>query len=353
MLVRNLRRLGIISAMLAVASFPASSREGETSILGIHLAMSPELSFREQHINQTILNSLLLEASRVPDVAQCGLSHPYQVDYVFGDFAVTVRHINPAMHVKCLRGVVRYLLRDDIAEADFIAARAFETRMAREWVELDPKYPEREDHAAERMAFLAIYRKYSPLYQLHSVDADAIAAVTFDEFSSWLGRNRKEGRFTFNGPKRLLEALELPVPDPMILQPVTSLISSRTPAGILFFDGERVGVPALIALFLGHDETLAIDEKARRRFACNQQDPSDLGDGYGAIARASCGTYDYFGDVWFTLALRKAESASYPDFCRQVLELSHDADIATVMRFSPDGSKGLYDLLPPACQTSE
>jgi hypothetical protein len=353
MLIRNLRRLAVIGVLLALASNPALSREGGTSILGIHLATSPELSLREQHINQSILNSLLLAARRLPDVAPCQLDHPYQIDYVFGDFAVVVGHLNPAMHVKCLRGVVRYLLREDIAEVDFLAARAFEARLEPEWIRRDPKNPKHQESAAERLAFLAIYQKYSPLHQLHSVDTDAIAGRSFDDFTLWLESSRKAARFTFFGPRALLAALELPVPDPMVLQPVTSLASPRSPERVLFFDGERVEVPALIMLFLARDGTRFLDNKIKQRFACNQEDAFDLGDGFSAIARASCSSSDYFGDIWLRLALRKGESASYPDFCRQVHELSRDTDIATIARFSPDGSKGLYVLLPPTCKASE
>ncbi|MBR0959868.1 hypothetical protein [Bradyrhizobium japonicum] len=353
MSILNLRGLGVIGILLALASLPASSQEAETRILGIHLAMSPELSLYDQHINQEILDALLLNARRLPDVAPCELSRPYQIDYVFGDFAVTLRHFSPDMLVKCLRGVIRYVLHEDIAEVDFLAARALQARLAREYLTLDAKNPQRADRVAERMALLSIYRKHSPLHQLLSVDANAIAMLSFDEFSLWLERNRKAGRFTFRGPKRLLEALDLPVPDPMVLQPITSLASPRMPAGVLAVNSEPVGIAALIALFLGHDETLSIDEKAKRRFACNQNEPSKLGDSYDAIASASCRTYDHFGDIWFTMPLRRAESASYSEFCRQVLELSRDEDIATVARFSPDGSKGLYVLVPPACKATD
>lgn len=279
-------------------------------MLLIHVATSPEISLREQHINQTILSSLLLVAGRIPDVAPCGLSRPFQIEYAFGEFAVSVRHFNPAMHVKCLRGVVRYLLHEEIAEADFVSARDFASRMARGWFEPDPKNSERAKDAAERLALLAIYRKYSPLHQLHSVDADVIAALSFDDFALWLERNRKAARITFEGPKALLDALDLPVPDPMVFQPITSLTSPRMPSGVLFFDGERVGVPALIMLLLRHDGMRYLDDRVKRRFACDQDDRSDLGDGYGAIARGLCSSSNYFGDVWLTLALRKAESAT-------------------------------------------
>ncbi|WP_340672447.1 hypothetical protein [Bradyrhizobium ottawaense] len=353
MSIADLRGLGVIGILLALASLPASSQEVKTSILGIHAVRSPELSLFDQHINQKILDRLLLNARRLPDVAPCDLSQPYQSVYVFGDFALTVRHFDPAVHLKCLRGVVRYVLREDLAEVDFLAARAFQARMQRESFTLDANDPERADQVAERKALLSIYRKHSPLHQLHSVDANAISMLSFDEFSLWLERSRKAGRFTFRGPRRLLEALDLPVPDPMVLQPIGLPESPRMPAGVLPFDGEAVGIAALIALFLGHDETFSIDQKAKRRFACNQDGPSHLGDGYDAVARASCRTYDHFGDIWFTMPLRKAESAPYSEFCRQVLELSRDEDIATVARFSPDGSKGLYVLVPPACKAPD
>ncbi len=340
----------MVSLLLALTSGSVSSRESDKSMLGIHLEKSPELSFREQHINQIILNSLLsFAAPRLPDVAPCSLSQPFAIDFVFGDFAVTARHLSLARRVKCLRGVVNYLLHENIAEADFVAARAAEARTAREWFEPDPKDSRKAEEAVQRLALLEIYQKHSPLHQLHSVDGDAIAAVSFDDFSFWLERSRKAARFSFYGPDALLEALELPVPDRMVLRPVISLASSRVPPGELFFDGERFKVPALIMLFLGHDPMERSDGKTVQRFACNQRIPFDLGDGYNAIARAWCRTSYLFGDVWLTLTLGKTESASYSDFCRQVRELSHDEDLATDVRFSPDGSKGFYVLLPPAC----
>ncbi|EJN13438.1 hypothetical protein PMI42_03294 [Bradyrhizobium sp. YR681] len=354
MLIRKLACVGLVGMLLALTSRPASSRDGtHDGLLIVSLAMSPEISLREQYINQSILSSMVLGTRRLPDVATCDLHLLIQLEFVFGEFGLAGRHENPAMLVKCLRAAVNYLLREDVAESDFIAARAFEARMSREWSEPNPKDLHRADGAAERLALLAIYRKHSPLHQMHSIDADAIAATSFDDFTRWLERNRRLGRFTLHGSKRLLEALELPVPDPMVLRLVTSLASPRTPAGVLTFDGDRVGVPALIALFLAKQGSSIVDERVKRRFACNKQDPAALGDGYGAIARASCQTSDKFGEIWLTLAFGKVESASYSEFCRQVLELSRDEDIATTARFSPDGPKGLYVLLPPACKASD
>lgn len=255
------------------------------------------------------------------------------------------------MQVKCLRGVVRYLLREDIAEADFVAARDWEARMAPAWIKPKPNDPERAQDEAERLAFLAIYRRNSPLYQLHSVDLDTIAATSLDDFTLWMERNRKAARFSFEGPRGLMEALGLPVPDPMVLQPVASLESSRVPAGILFFDDERVEVPALITLFLGHTHTKApLDDEVRKHFACGSGGPPDLGEGYSAVGRASCRIENQFGEVWFELALKRAEGASTTEFCRQVRALSRDDDMTTAVRFSPDGSQGFYILLPQACE---
>jgi hypothetical protein len=353
MLLKNFRRLVVIILLLVLTGRPASSQNGETSTLSVRLAMSPDISIREQHINQTILRSLVLRARQFPDVAPCDLHDLFQIDFAFGEFGLGVRHENSAMRVKCLRAVVRYLLREDVAESDFIAARTFEARILRELYELNPKNPMGTNTAAQRLALLKIYRKHSPLHQMHSVDADAVAAVSFDEFNDWLKRNRKSGRVVFYGSRRLLEELELPVPDPMVIELVPSLASPRMPGGVLAFDGEDVGVPGLIALFLGKQGSSIIDDKVKRRFACNRQERPNLGDGYAAIARSSCLTSDEFGDVWLTLALRKAEGTSCSEFCRQVIELSRDDDIATTARFSPDGSNGLYVLLPPACNPPE
>jgi hypothetical protein len=274
------------------------------------------------------------------------------LDPQFGDFAVSLQHLSSARRVACLRGVIRYLLHENIAEADFIRARASLISFTREWSEPNPKDPKEADEAAKRLAFLEIYRKYSPLHQLHSVDADAISDVSFDDFNLWLERNRRAKRFTFFGDTLLLEALDLPVPDPMVLRPVVSLQSSRVLAGLLSFDAERFNVPALIMVYLGHDNS-TIDKKAEERFACNGNERSDLGDGYAAIARASCTTYRYFGDIWFSLALRKSDDASLREFCKQVQELTRDVDLATVVHFSPEGSKGFYVVVPPACKAPE
>jgi hypothetical protein len=51
-----------------------------------------------------------------------------------------------------------------------------------------------------------------------------------------------------------------------------------------------------------------------------------------------------------SLAVAKSADASYKDFCREVQELTRDADVAAMVRGSPEASKGLYILLPTKCE---
>ena len=71
----------------------------------------------------------------------------------------------------------------------------------------------------------------------------------------------------------------------------------------------------------------------------------------GAITRVFCDTSLLFGDLWLAFAVAKSADASYQDFCRQVQQLTKDADVAALVRGSLEGSKGLYILLPPQCET--
>ncbi|MDE2377291.1 hypothetical protein [Bradyrhizobium sp.] len=121
MLLRNVWRFGVIGLLLAVASNPASSREGETSMLVIRVAMSPELSIRDQHIDLTILKSFVLSANRLPDVAPCKLSLPFQIEYVFGEFAVTVRHPKPKRMREQLSGIPHAQQWDRIKHLPFVS----------------------------------------------------------------------------------------------------------------------------------------------------------------------------------------------------------------------------------------
>jgi len=92
-----------------------------------------------------------------------------------------------------------------------------------------------------------------------------------------------------------------------------------------------------------------LDPQIAGRLACDTSKPSRLGAGStGTITRVFCDTSFLFGDVWLALAVAKAADASYQDF-REVQELTKDADVAALVRRSPEGSKGLYILLPTKC----
>ena len=85
-------------------------------------------------------------------------------------------------------------------------------------------------------------------------------------------------------------------------------------------------------------------------------DPPHFGDfsTSDTIASVLCDTYKMLNDeVWAFFFVQKANGASYQDFCRQVQALTNDTDIATAVRFSLEGTKGLYILLPPRCGAQE
>ncbi|MGA2289430.1 hypothetical protein [Bradyrhizobium sp.] len=326
----------------------------EQSEIGFHLAMPEGVSIREQYLYQEILATLLNKgAGQPPSVSPC--ARKVLPEELFGDFSLTISHPSLAMRLDCLRGVVGYILRQPVTELDFLAAREDQAKWTEIWTGASRGGSSLDQWAAETWAFRLIYQKYSPLYQIHSIGPNDFSDLAFDEFDRWLRRSREKKLITFMGRSSLLESLDLAVPDPMVLQPVTSLKSPRVPAGVLYFDGERFGLSALIMLSVDAEDPDPIDPKIHRRLSCNRSEPSPLGDsGPGsAIAGVYCDTAYWHGDVWLGLAARKSDGSSYQEFCRQVQELTKDADVAAVVHGSPEGSKGLYVLLPPACKTPE
>ena len=319
------------------------SPASEMTWIGYHVAMLEGVSFREQHLHQEALAALLMnDASELPGVRPCGLKVLFRDR--FGDFAIGAGHPNPARRLDCLRGAIGYLLRQSISESEFLASRkdrAYSSRMGFS-----------SQTYAEQLALLTIYRKYSPLYQIHSVAAKDLSNLSFEEFDVWLRRSRDRKLITFEGKAALLESLDLPVLDPMVLRTEPSLKSQRVPAGVLFFEGERIEVPALIMVSLDPDDPNPVDRQIADRLSCNPDGPSRHGtvSAGSAVSRVSCVLSDWYGDVWLSLAVMKADGPGYQDFCRQVQELTKDADVAAVVRGSPEGSKGLYVLLPPACE---
>ena len=208
--------------------------------------------------------------------------------------------------------------------------------------------------AAERLAYLAIYQKYTPLYEINAVGVKDFNDLSFDDFGLWLLHSREQKLITFDAKSALLHQLGLPVRDPMILMPSISLVSPRVDPGILVFDGDRFGIPALIMMSMDTDDAnngRRVDGRIRKRFACNRGDQSRLADDAAtAISTVSCFSNWVWGDTWLGLAIKKSDSADYRDFCRQVRKFANDADIVALVRDTPEKSRGLYVLLPTKCE---
>ena len=298
--------------------------------------MPEKTSVREQHLHQEVLAVLLGDsASQLPSVRPCEL----KVQFLdgFGDFAIGVGHPNLARRLDCLRGAVGHLLRQTISEFDFNATRR------------EDAYGKRLGYSgqiyAQQLALLNIYQKYSPLYQIHSTRPNDLSDVLFEEFEVWLRRSRERRLINFGGKTALLDSLGLPMPDPMVLRPIHSLKSPRVPAGVLFFEGERIEVPALIMVSLDPDDPNPVDRPIGDRLSCNSGRAARLGAGSAgsAISNVHCQISNWFGDLWLSLAVRKADGASYPDFCRQVKDLTGDADVAAAVRGSAAARKDRRD----------
>jgi hypothetical protein len=316
----------------------------EESWITFHLATPEKVSIREQYLNQEVLAQLLLYGAGQPESSRL-CDWKIRRGDVFGDFSIGAGHASLVRRLECLRGVVDHLLWQTISEDDFRSTpkdKAY--RALYGW----PTYI-----YAQPLALLKIYEKYSPLYQIHSVGPKDFSELSFDEFDAWLHVSRERKLITFYGKSALLDSLGLPVPDPMVLRRYTSLKSPRVPAGVLFFDSEHLGVSALIMLSLDPSDPKPLDPQIGGHLACDTSKPSRLGAGSagGTITSVFCDISFLFGEVWLALAIAKSADASYQDFCREAHKLTKDADVAALVRGSPEGSKGLYILLPTKCET--
>jgi len=71
------------------------------------------------------------------------------------------------------------------------------------------------------------------------------------------------------------------------------------------------------------------------------------------MSYVNCYGSNWFGDGWLSFGVGKSDGTSYRDFCRQVRELTSDALIAAAVHSSPEGSKGLYVVIPRNCESQE
>ena len=321
----------------------------ERSAIAFHVKMPTGAPIRQQYLYQEILRELLwLNTSQVTGMKPCVWKVLPEGE--FGVFSVQVGHPNPSRRVNCLRAGVHLLMLQTISESDFLSARMREAEFVATWYKPNPRIWPFDGFGLIHSALRTVYQKGSALHQIYSTGSNEVHEISFDEFELWLRRSRENRLIDFAGERKLLEALGLAAPDPMVLRIVPSLESPRLPAGVHSFEeGERFGIPALILVKLYPG---GLDQEISRRLSCDQSGPSQLGEGSAgdAITSVLCDTYKMLNDeVWAFFFVQKANGASYQDFCRQVQALTRDADITMAVRFSPEGTKGLYILLPPQC----
>src|SRR5262249_35070881 len=265
----------------------------------------------------------------------------------------------PTQRDDCLRGATRYLLHAAIGETDFLVARQLVSEEIARWTAPQPRYDVLGFHAAERLAFLAIYQNDSPLHQLFSVPQQDIDDLSCDSFIFWLDRTRQDHLMNFDASAFMLENLELPTRDQTNYPLPLSLTSPRVPPGILFFDGDKFGVPALIMVSVGMDNAAPdrrIDQHTLNRLSCNRDQAPQFDDDIdkNVIASVRCFSYSFFSTAWWIgLAVRKTDQSQFTDFCRQAKELANYPDVVALLRDAPERSRGLYIMLPSRCKTND
>jgi len=329
-------------AIAARTAVERRSSSVDKSRIMYRVGMLERTSFHEQHVHQEVLAALIMNhADQLPSGSPCGL----RVRFLdpFGDFAIEANHQNPDRRLTCLRSAINHLLRATINEFDFTATRKERSHLMR------MGFP--SDTYAQQLALVKIYQKNSPLYQVHATWPSDLSGASFEAFELWLRRTREQKLITFAGKAELLDVLGLPIPDPMVLRLAPSLQSPRVAAGTLFFDNESIEIPALVMVRFNARDRDSIDRQMVERLSCNMTGPTRLGAPVrSAISHVSCQLSDWYGEGWLSLSARKSDGASYQDFCRQAQQLVNDTLVAAVVGGSPEGSKGLYILLPPACQ---
>lgn len=336
------------SAIGGESSPPAPQR----TAFAFHVKMPKGASIGAQHLYQEILGALLfLGTQQAPGMKSCEWEAGPMRE--FGVFSVRVRHPDPGRRVSCLRAAVHLILLQTFSESDFLSARRRAAELVARSYEPNPRIFPFDGYGLVQAALRTVYQNGSPLHQIYSARSNEVREISFDEFELWLRRSREDRLIDFAGERGLLEALGLPVPDPMVLRIVPSLESPRLPAGLHSFEeGERFGVPAIILL---KSYSGGLDQEISRRLSCNLTGSVQLGEGSvgNAISSILCDTYPALNNEHWAVFFvdKKAKDASDRDFCLQVQALIRDPDIATAVHFSPEGTKGLYILLPPWCVT--
>jgi hypothetical protein len=198
--------------------------------------------------------------------------------------------------------------------------------------------------AALRLALIGIYEQDSPLNQIIGTSDYHIRSVSFDAFWSWMRNGRERGEITLErettayGESSLNRNVN-----------VISLSSPRIEERVLFFDGDTVGVDALLMIKvpLRIDGPLLFESGLWRRF-CGKEGKIVL---LGEPLAVSCQSQSYWEtDAWLSLTLRR-QSDSISEFCRGALSLLADEDVNFFVNSVPEKDRGIYIALPRECKT--
>ena len=252
--------LGLVATTSAVAG-ESWSPALERSAIAFHVKMPAGAPIRAQYLYQEILREWLwLSTRQVPGMKPCAWKALPQGE--FGVFSVHVSHPNPIRRMSCLRAGVHLLLLQTISESDFLLARKSEAESVARWHQPKQGIWPFDGFGLIHSALRTVYQKGSHLHQIYSTGSNEVDGISFEEFQRWLRHSRDNGLIDFAGERKLLEALGLPAPDPMVLRMVPSLESPRLPAGVQSFEeGEQFRIPAVILLKLhpdGLDEEITV-----------------------------------------------------------------------------------------------
>ncbi len=296
---------GVLASLCALIYIPAHAQKlaqvrSPGDGIRIHFNLPQSVSIRNQYANLRVFVTAFRHWSRRPGRQPCNLS--LRLGDHFSMFYLMARSIEPTQNDECLRSGMNFILRDSISESDFVTARAANAEDTRTWTAPHPRHKGLANAAAERLAYLVIYQRDTPIHELYSVAEDAIVNLSFDAFIQWLRDNREQKLISFEVAESGAASITMPI----------SLASPRVASGILFYDGERFEVPALIMVSLDPEYAARrlANNSVWRRFACNRADRSASTNSASAdaIVDVECFSHSIFStDSWLGLAIRKSK----------------------------------------------
>ena len=322
---------------------PSAVSSPPTDQLVLRFTPPPGTSVRQHYINATVFRRLLGRFATTASVVRvCNLITRS------GDRFDTIRLIvsppRADQRANCLRQTVHFALQGGIGEAEFVVARQEEAKGPITWANTAVR-------ASERLAYRLIYHHNSPLHQLNSITREDYENLQFADFIQWVNISRRDGLMTFDGDPSMLEAFDL---KPAGHWDRISLSSTVVPPDVLFYGGERFGVPAMIMLRISASGLDLRNTEIWKRFSCNRRAPSspDL-PASSPISNVTCFSHNESGvDHWVGLAIRKTPDADDTGFCVAVKEFANRPDIASFTREASPEFLRPYVLLPENCRAT-